>query len=393
MPSLIRTDVSQTDGSFHPTRRQFIARAAVATTLSSCGRRPARAEAASTAASTFNGSPGQIGNNYGKKFSAQIQENLNILLGPKLPRQDPDFAAWVKSQESLIAKHWPWYIDEIRGVADAVGRGYEDILLLNLRAWQYGYYGAKTEDRGCSSLAVTLADGSIACGGSLDDPIRLYCGPVRIVPDEGHSFVSFPITGTSWGNRGMNSAGLAVSLSSQLLIGLKRLAGCVAQDVAIRAILQTCATVDDVRKFCGRHPFTMNMVCADAQGEVLCAQQTAAGFLEMPVSGACALTNHVADDEFVLWLRRRGVSEFRESPTSRPRRGNLLRLIRQRGGKCSAEEVMKFIANRDDANPGSIHNRSTIYLTFSRPQTSKNTLWIMQPKAERDNRRFEAFAV
>ena len=76
------------------------------------------------------------------------------------------------------------------------------MLLLNLRAWHFIYYSAGLATHGCSSLAITLADGRVACAGALDDPIEYYCGPVRIVPDLGHRFITFPIAGTSWANRG-----------------------------------------------------------------------------------------------------------------------------------------------------------------------------------------------
>jgi hypothetical protein len=282
----------------------------------------------------------------------------------------------------------------MHGVTEATGVPYEDILLLNLRAWQYNYYGAGPVSTGCSSLAITLSGGQIAAAGALDDPIELYCGPVRIVPEKGHRLVSFPITGTSWANRGMNSEGLTVGISSQLLPQLRRLKHAINQDIAMRAILQTCGTVGEVRDFCREHPFTMNLVCVDRHGGVLAAQHTAAGLLELSVAGgACALTNHLVEDEHIHWLCERGATGVPESPTSRPRRGNLLAFIRQHNGKCSPEGVMRFIAARDDNSLASIHNRGSIYLTYSCPQQSRGAFWIMQPKGPKGHDRFLPFEV
>jgi len=282
----------------------------------------------------------------------------------------------------------------MHGVAEAVGVPYEQILLLNLRSWQYNYYGAGPVETGCSSLAITLSGGQIAAAGALDDPIEFYCGPVRIVPEKGRRFISFPITGTSWANRGMNSEGLAVGISSQLLPQLRRLKHAVIQDIAMRAILQTCGTVGEVREFCREHPFTMNLVCVDRHGGIFSAQHTAAGLLELPpIAGASALTNHLVEDEHIHWLCDHGVRNISESPTSRPRRGNLLAFIRRRNGKCLPDEVMRFIAVRDDNNPGSIHNPGSIYLTYCCPQASGRTFWIMQPKGPQFRPAFDPFEV
>ena len=328
----------------------------------------------------FNGTPKQIGIEYGKAFAPEIVNNLKALVlaqsSDALPSSDAGFKAWVQRQEKLIEANWPWLLEEMEGVAEGVAVKYEDILLLNLRAWQYNYYGAEPSG-GCSSLVVTLADGTVACAGALDDPAQFYCGPVKFTPDTGYALLSFPITGTSWGNRGMNRAGLVASISSQILPGLIRLPNAVNQDLALRAILQTCATINEVRQFCHRHPFIMNLICVDAKGGIFCGQHTSAGLLELPVAeGFCALTNHVVDDGFRYWLAQRGVKEFPESATTRLRRGRLLSFARERNGKCVAEEVRRFIFHRDDGDLGTIHNKGTIYMTFSNPQAARNTCWV-----------------
>jgi hypothetical protein len=345
-------------------------------------------------APTFEGTPKQIGAAYGERFKRQIGTNIDLLLSPKnVARANPDLQAWAKSQETLITRHWPWYIEEMRGVAQGAGKRYEDILLLNLRIWQFNYYGATEGSPRCTSIAVTLADGHVACAGALDDGFRNYCGPVRIVPDQGHRFISFPITGTSWCMRGLNSAGLAAGISSQLLPGLKRLKNAVMQDVAMRALLQTCGTVDEVREFCRQHPFTMNLVCVDAQGKIFCAQHTAAGLLELPANGCCVLTNHVVDDAHIDWLGQRGVNEFPPITTTRHRRGHCLKFFEEHQGRCTEDDVKKFVGTRNDALYGTIHNAGSIYITYACPQASKEIFWVMEPKAPQNNHQFRALRV
>jgi predicted choloylglycine hydrolase len=344
----------------------------------------------------FNGEPKQIGIEYGKALAPKILHNLKLLVSGQrpeaLPRADAGFKNWVRRQEQLIAAAWPWLLEEMHGVAQGAAVNYEDILLLNLRAWQYTSYGAEPSG-GCSSLAITLADGTVAGAGALDDPAVHYSGPVKVVPDHGYPFITFPIAGTSWGNRGMNSQGLSVGISSQLLPGLRRLPHAVNQDLAVRVILQTCRTAQEVREFCRKYPFTMNLVVVDARGKIFCAQHTAAGLFEMPAERYCALTNHVADDQLRSWLVERGVSEFPESPTTRPRLENLLAFARANTARCTATEVRDFIAKRDQANPGSIHNPDTIFLTFANPQTDPETFWVLSPNDIENNKEFQPLKV
>ena len=343
------------------------------------------------------GTPAAIGRAYGAACRDEILANLKELVYREgytpLPRQNPDFQAWVRRQESLVGGHWPWLLEEITAVAEACDVDYEDILLLNLRAWQYGYYG-RTPAGGCSSVAVTLADGTVACAGALDDPVEYYCGPVRIAPDQGYASISFPITGTSWGNRGMNSAGLAVGISSQLLPGLRLLPHAVNQDLAMRVILQTCATVGDVRAFCIRSPFTMNLVCVDMSGDIFCAHQTAAGLFELPVpDGWCALTNHVCDDALVHQLCGMGVTEFPQTTTTRARRGKLLDFCRRRTRNCTAEDVVALVGERNDADKGTIHNKGTIVLTFANPGQDPHGFQVRQPQAPTGSTEFARLRV
>lgn len=341
---------------------------------------------------SFSGTPNEIGMAYGKEFATAIEKNIRILLNDRIPMKDQAFREWVQLQEKHIEKNWPWYIEEMHGVAEGIAGKYEDILHLNLRAWQYDIYGAPPT-QSCSSLAIKLANGYTVCAGALDDPLELYCGPVRFATRNSYSIISFPITGTSWANRGINTAGLTMGISSQILPGLKKMQNAVVQDVAMRAILQTCATVNEVREFCLKFPFTINLVCVDAAGDIFCAQQTAAGLREIKVRDACALTNHIVDEDTKQWLSKFGVTEFPQSPTTVPRRNKLLHFIETANGKCTAEEVMTLIARRDDSDPGSINNSGTIYLTYACPQAEKSTFWILQPKLIENTYEFLPFVV
>lgn len=328
----------------------------------------------------FKGSPEEIGKQYGKRFSERIRNNIGILINERqkkpLPLDDPDFIKWVDFQEKIIDENWPWIIAEMEGVADGAGLRYRDILFLNLRVWHY----AKPSQACCSSLAVSLADGTVANAGALDDPVELYCGLVQIVPANAHRFFSFPVTGTIWGNRGLNSAGLATGISSQTLPGLRKLPNAMNQDLALRVILQTCSRVEEVRDFCRQFPFTINLLSTDAHGGIFCAHQTSAGLFEIENRAPCALTNHITNDSLIYLLGKLGVESFPENPTTRLRRGKLLEFIREHNGKCSAEEVRKLIADRESGVMTSICPPHNVAVTYANPQAEPGKFWVADPQ-------------
>ena len=335
---------------------------------------------------TFSGKPYEIGMQCGKKFAEGIRRNLSILVWreglPPLPH-DEDFRKWVDEQEAVISRFWPWLLEEFHGVTETVRCDYRDILLLNLAAWQYDFYSGKTVSHaaGCSSLVITLADGTVANTGALDDGIQYYCGMVRIIPDHGYSYMTFPITGTSWGNRGINSAGLCIGESSQIIPGLKRLSGSICPDIALRVILQTCETVDDVRNFCREHPFTLNLVCSDKYGGVFCAHQTTAGLFELSERTPWAISNHVIDDMIMFKLSQQGAIEFGENgkDTTRLRRGRLMDFALRNNGIIINEDVKKFIAARLLGAPESACPKGNVVLTYANSQAEPGILWIAEP--------------
>jgi len=332
--------------------------------------------------SVFKGAPEQIGYAYGQKFSDLIRQNTAILVKrtgfEPLPESNPEFCAWITGQEDIISKYWPWLITEIKAAAEGSGQSFRDILFLNLRAWQYSLYGAPQQL--CSSMVITLAGGSIANAGALDDDRRYYQGLVHIVPDTGYAFLTFPIGGTCWGNRGINSAGLCIGESSQIIQGLNKFPETICADIAVRIILQTCRTVREVREFCTRHPFTLNLVCCDAEGGVFCAHATSAGLFEISDSAPCALTNHVSDDSIMQSLNSRGAQSFPESPTTRLRRGRLLSFCKSMNGSAGSDEIKKFIADRLSGRRDSTCPPGNIVLTYANSQNEKGKLWVAEPQ-------------
>ncbi len=333
----------------------------------------------------FQGNNFEIGKQYGQTYKQTILKNVDILVKrtghPDLPLNDPDFQKWVDVQKSLIRDKWPWLIEEMQGVAIATCLEFDDILFLNLRVWQYDLYSGQAPSA-CSSMVINLANGTVANAGALDDCRDYYCGPVKIIPELGFRFITFPIAGTSWGNRGMNSAGLIIGESSQILPGIERNPNTICADLAIRVILQTCETVAEVKEFCLQFPFTLNIVCSDKNGNVFCGHQTSNGLHELAVAPPYAITNHIVSDELMFKLFQGGVKEFRESATTRLRRGRLMDFAARRNEKCDGEEVRKFIACRADGDSSSICPRHNVSLTYANSQQEPGILWIADPQGD-----------
>ncbi|MBN2302534.1 MAG: hypothetical protein JXN60_08465 [Lentisphaerae bacterium] len=344
--------------------------------------------------SKFCGTPRELGVNYATAFREHIEKNVDMLVkrfrnGAAVILSDSSFTKWVEDQREVISLNWPWLIEEMKGVAEGACQDFQDILFLNLRVWQYAYYSEKAASS-CSSVIVELADGSIANAGALDDATCFYDGMVKIIPDHGYRYLTFPIIGTSWGNRGINNAGLCIGTSTQILKGVERSPGSICADIANRVILQTCATVGDVRNFCNKHPFTLNLACSDKNGDVFCAHQTTAGTYELPQGSPCVLANHVADDRIMYELSQKGVSEFQENITTRMRRGRLLDFILRFNKKSTAEDVRQYIADRMQGHPSSICPRGNLVLTYANSQREPGALWIAHPQAE-DSEQWELY--
>lgn len=327
----------------------------------------------------FEGSPTDIGLAYGKAFAQKIHNNVDILLErTNLPAKQQGFIDWVKNQEAIIRNKWPWLLEEIQAVGIGAEIDYENILFLNLRAWQYNRYKGHGQ-QACTSFAVTCEDGKVVCAGALDDPAELYCGAIHIRPDNGYNFVSFPIAGTSWANRGMNHKGLSMGISSQVSPGLKSPKNAISQDLAMRILLQSCATVAEVREFCKEYPFNVNIVCVDAGGEIFCAHQTNVGLFEISVKGYCAMANHIIDERVIDRLMSCGVNSFPETPTTRQRLKAVEKFLRDYNGKCSAEEVKDFLSRKGKGEDGFVNNEDTYVLTLTCPQENPSAIWVGYP--------------
>jgi hypothetical protein len=374
----------------------------------------------------FTGKPRDLGRQYGLECKENIMFNESLLNwvgygnNVRNSQKDPKFLKWMRRREEIIGDNWPDVLEEMRGVAEGSGMNYIDLLCLNLRAWWYNSEelvrewgmvppqeeGQKIGDTQCSCVVATLADGSIAAGGGMDDGISIYCGPVKFCPEAGFRYITFPIAGTIWGNIGMNNEGLCIRSSSDSfrqkeVVTLERDA-CEFDDLNFDiiqgAILRTCRTVDEARTMCYKFPHNGNIMCVDAKGGVMAMQNTPGGSVEVPFQGFQCVTNHLIDDEdlFRLYdaMKVVEISFPLPIPSSRIRRGNVMNFLRKTSGRLTSEELVNFLGTRDDHIPQmTVHNNSTMAVGYNEPQKFKNVIWFLQPQAKIHNDKFLRFEV
>lgn len=329
------------------------------------------------------------GRQQGASLRAQIHRNVAELLGSLLtgasPARREQILAWQDRLRTFCFDHWPWLQEEMQGLAEGAGLDRQTVELLNFRAWQYDVYHAGC----CSSLAVPDASWHILAAGTLDDPRHLYaiaqCQPVT-----GLRYLSFPIAGTTWANRGMNESGLALGISSLLCPGVKfDLSNLVPVDLVFRYMLQFCSTVGEVEAACRSYKFFCNLVAVDRQGGVFSSSNYCGDFTAYPApSGNAALTNHPFEPAATA-LRARGFAGPDPGAYSLERLAQLTAWTAAHSGRATVAEARILLGA--ESKFGRVNNPNTAFATIAVPQADPHTLWLAQQPVTPES--FQAFDV
>lgn len=324
----------------------------------------------------LTGSPRELGRQQGGELRNQIHANLAALLGDFLTgakaAQLDMINAWQKRLRAYCFDHWPWLQPEIQGIAE--GANIEPALaeLLSFRAWQYEVYHAGA----CSSFALPGANGSTLTGGTLDDPRWLYT-IAHVAPTSGLRFLSFPIAGTVWANRGLNEAGLTLGISSLICPGvIFDLENLVPVDLVFRDMLQHCATVAEVEARCRRHKFFCNLIAVDATGAVFASSNYCGDFTQHESApNTFALTNHPTGAADTA-LRTRGFTGPDPSGFSGERLDQITAWMAGQHGRATVDDAIAFLGATPQT--GRVSNPHTAFATVAIPQVDPHTLWVAQ---------------
>ncbi|MCF7688538.1 MAG: hypothetical protein K9M98_02075 [Cephaloticoccus sp.] len=324
----------------------------------------------------LQGDPRELGRQQGGAVRSQIHANIAVLLGDFLTgaraAQMEKISMWQSRLRTFCFDHWPWLQEEIHGIAAGAGIEVELAELLSFRAWQYEVYHAGA----CSSFALPGADNHVLAGGTLDDPRFLYT-IAQVSPTTGLRYLSFPIAGTVWANRGMNESGLALGISSLICPGvIFDLNQLVPVDLVFRDMLQFCTTVAEVEARCRQFKFFCNLIAVDATGAVFSSSNYCGDFTAHPVDrGQACLTNHpigAADTA----LRQRGYTGPDAGGYSVDRLDQITAWMTVHNGRAKVDDAIALLG----ATPrtGRVNNQHTAFATIAQPQTDPHTLWIAQ---------------
>jgi hypothetical protein len=324
----------------------------------------------------LSGTATDLGRQQGIALRNQIHANVAVLLGDFLTgakaAQIEKIRAWQRRLRAFCFDHWPWLQDEIQGIAAGAGLDRELAELLSFRAWQYEVYHAGA----CSSFALPGAGGKILTGGTLDDPRFLYAC-AHVAPADGLRFISFPIAGTVWANRGLNEAGLALGISSLICPGVTfDLGQLVPVDLVFRDMLQFCSTVAEVETRCKKFNFFCNLVAVDRHGGVFSSSNYCGDYTShISAQNRFALTNHpvgAADTS----LRTRGYTGPDPGGYSLERLDEINGWLQSHHETATVADAVTFLGATPQA--GRVNNPHTAFATVAMPQTHPHTFWIAQ---------------
>jgi isopenicillin-N N-acyltransferase-like protein len=250
------------------------------------------------------GPPVERGRQYGQGAAARIHANIEIYRQLFAHYAGWDWgraAAHAQTFEPAIAAYRPGFLDELRGVAEGAGVGYEDILTLNVRTEIRNFAIARSASGECSSFVVlppAAENGHTLIGQNWDWvlPVADTVVVLEVEAEDVPNFVTVVEAGLL-AKLGMNAAGIGMTtnalhadLESSAVTG-------VPYHVVLRAILEShtfseamAATNAHVRASCA------NYTVAHRDGEAFNAE-TAPGdfsraYLSFPQTDVYTHTNH-----------------------------------------------------------------------------------------------------
>lgn len=322
------------------------------------------------------GAPRDLGRQQGAAVRSQIHANVAVLLGDFLTGAKAGalekIRAWQQRLRTFSFDHWPWLQEEIHGIAEGAGIDHELAELLSFRAWQYEVYHAGA----CSSFALPGAGGRILTGGTLDDPRFLYT-IAQVSPTTGLRYLSFPIAGTVWANRGLNEAGLALGISSLICPGVTfDLDQLVPVDLVFRDMLQFCSTVAEVEARCAKFKFFCNLIAVDRHGGVFSSSNYCGAFTaHTSPTNHFALTNHPVGGADTA-LRTRGFTGPDSGGYSLERLDQLNAWMQTHHARATVSDAIDLLGELPRL--GRVNNPHTSFASIAVPQANPHILWIAQ---------------
>lgn len=210
--------------------------------------------------------------------------------------------------------------EEMRGISEGSGAPPELTVAFNLMGWpvlwahsnpdhflrNFPYapgvriQAAAPADH-CSSVAARDSDHGPLVAGNLDDLTLAYRLEITR-PQKGYAFADLGRLGMAGCARCMNEAGLAIGVSSVWPVCDDWLRiespGALNFDLVVRAIVQNCATVKEALDLIKDWPTQLNLMLADASGDVARVEMSIVGqWVTRPNGDWIVAANHYASPE------------------------------------------------------------------------------------------------
>jgi len=164
-----------------------------------------------------SGNPHDRGYQYGEKFKSQIEQELDNLYTSfqrDLKWQKDKLLREGRKYIPFIEEYIPEIADEIKGIAEGVGRGYDE--LVTLCAYYELGEGTYDSTSTCTCFGVTkgaTADGEAYVGQNWDGSKRVPATMLYVKRNSGPNVLTYTNAGLPAGY-GMNSEGIAVAWNS-----------------------------------------------------------------------------------------------------------------------------------------------------------------------------------
>lgn len=300
------------------------------------------------------GPPFERGLAYGRGAAERVRRSVDLYRGrlQRLGLTDREVSLAVERYLPIIESFGSHYIQEMRGIAEGAGVGFEDVALVN----------ARTEVVAEARVGLAAEDVPDGCTGVIVMPDRSTSGALihaqnwdwlaacvetavvlRIRRDDGPDILTFTEAG-GLARSGLNAAGIAITANylesdrdfRQRGVPLALIRRKVLEQEHFAAAIKVVATTP---KACSN-----NMILSHADGfalDIECAPDEA--FPLYPEGGLLVHANHWLSPVALSKLKEAGLAD---SPDSLYRDVRVRTLLEARGGALTAEDVKAALADR-----------------------------------------------
>ncbi len=229
---------------------------------------------------TLEGPPFERGYRHGKKFAAEIREEIRTFC-PERWSNAPEVAELERRLLSSLAGDSPELVVEMIGISKGAGISFDQIALLNLVLATNDLESDAIETTfkfACSAIGFRDSDVGPLVAKNCDE--RKSAAPFyvfqTVYPDIGFSFMGISNVGTVWLEGGMNEAGLGLMQTAGPFIPDQDGYG-IACNIAPRLLLMRCRDLSEciqMLKDTYVAGWGMGMVACDAFSEVAVVEKT-----------------------------------------------------------------------------------------------------------------------